>query len=178
MPRSAAKSPPPTAYQRALRRLARRDHSAADLRRALMERGHSEQEVEDALVRLRKERYIDDRDFAERFARSRLAHAGLGRGRIRQGLRQRGIGRADGEAGLAAALLDVDERAALDRLARRYFRLHVRSEPEQRLPRLWAFLLRRGFAPGLVRERLTALWPRWADALAGLEPLDEADEAS
>jgi regulatory protein len=178
MVRTAAKSPPPTAYQRALRRLSRRDHSVADLRRALLERGHSDEDVDAALVRLRHERYIDDRGFAERFARSRLAHAGLGRLRIRQGLSQRGVARADSEAGLAAALQEVDEPAVLDRLARRYWRLHGRSEPEKRLPRLWAFLLRRGFPPGLVRERLAALWPRWSDALAGLEPLDETDEPS
>ena len=89
MPRRAV-APPAAAYQRALRRLARRDHSVAELRRALLERGHDAAEVEAALERLRGERYLDDAGFAERFARSRLAHQGLGRLRIRQGLRQRG----------------------------------------------------------------------------------------
>ena len=76
MPRSAAATPPPTAYQRALRRLARRDHSVAELRRALLERGHEPAEVEAALERLRRERYLDDAGFAERFARSRMAAPG------------------------------------------------------------------------------------------------------
>jgi len=178
MPRSAAAAPPPTAYQRALRRLARRDHSVADLRRALVDRGHPEEEVEATLERLRRERYLDDRGFAERFARSRLAHAAIGRSRIRQGLRQRGVEREDSEAGIAAALTEVDEGKVLERLARRYWRHHVRVEPERRLPRLWAFLLRRGFAPGLVRERLSALWPRRADAVSGLEPLEAGDDPS
>jgi regulatory protein len=178
MARSAASSPPLTAYQRALRRLARRDHSVADLRRALVDRGHPEQEIEAAIVRLRRERYLDDRDFAERFARSRLVHAGLGRGRLRQGLYQRGIARTDSDAGIEAALKEVDEGAVLDRLARRYWRQHDRIEPERRLFRLWTFLLRRGFAPGLVRERLKALWPRRADALCGLEPIEEGDDLS
>ena len=40
------KAPPPTAYQRALRRLGRRDHSVAELRRALLDRGHEPEEVE------------------------------------------------------------------------------------------------------------------------------------
>jgi hypothetical protein len=48
-------------------------------------------------------------------------------------------------------------------------------EPERRLPRLWAFLLRRGFAASLVHERLKALWPRWSDALEGLEPLEPVE---
>jgi len=107
---------------------------------------------------------VDDAGFAERFARSRLAHQGHGRALIRQGLKRRGVGRSETEAGLAGALREVDEKAVLDTLARRYWRQHVSVEPARRLPRLWAFLLRRGFAAGLVHERLSALWPRWADA--------------
>jgi hypothetical protein len=49
-------------------------------------------------------------------------------------------------------------------------------EPERRLPRLWAFLLRRGFTAGLVHERLGALWPRWAKALEGLEPAEPVED--
>jgi regulatory protein len=176
MPRSATGASPQSAYQRALGRLARRDHSAAELRRALRARGHEPDEVEAAIERLRRERYLDDVGYAERFARSRLAHHGHGRALVRQGLRQRGVSRAETESGLASALREVDEKAVLEALARRYWRQHARVEPAQRLPRLWAFLLRRGFAAGLVHERLSALWPRWADALEGLEPAEAIDE--
>ena len=172
MPRRAAAEPPPTAYQRALRRLARRDHSVAELRRALLERGHEPEEVQAALERLRRERYLDDAGYAERFARSRMANQGHGRLRIRQDLRLRGVERRTVEAGIAGALREVDERQVVDGLARRYWRQHAAVEPPRRLPRLWAFLVRRGFAPGLVRERLSRLWPRWSDALEGLEPAD------
>jgi len=177
MARTAVGTTPQSAYQRALGRLARRDHSVAELRRALAARGHDEPEVEAALARLVRERYLDDASYAERFARSRMAHHGHGRALVRQGLRQRGIGRAQAETGLRSALAEVDERALLDSLARRYWRTHLRVEPARRLPRLWAFLLRRGFPQGLVRERLQALWPRWADALEGLEPAEPAEEA-
>ena len=173
MPRKQA-APPPTAYRRAILRLARRDHTAAELRRALVERGHEAEEVEAAIERLLRERYLDDKGYAERFARSRLANHGLGRLRIRQALRQRGVGRGEMEAGIRRATAEVDEKAVLDDVARRYWKQHARVEPERRLPRLWAFLLRRGFPPGLVRERLAALWPRWSDALEGLEPAEPA----
>ena len=176
MPRSATGAPPQSAYQRALGRLARRDHSVAELRRALSARGHEADEIEAALERLRRERYLDDASYAERYARSRLAHQGQGRALIRQGLRQRGVARPQVEAGLSAALGEVDERTVLDSLARRYWRTHQRVEPARRLPRLWAFLVRRGFPPGLVRHRLGALWPRWSDALEGLEPAELVEE--
>jgi len=176
MPRSAPAGPPPSAYQRALRRLARRDHSEAELRRALAARGHSAAEIDDALSRLRAQRYVDDDAYAARFARSRLAQHGQGRARIRQRLRQRGVGREQMEAGLVAALQEVSEDEVLDRLARRYWRQHTRVEPARRLPRLWGFLLRRGFAPAHVRGRLRALWPRWSDALEGIEPAETLDD--
>jgi regulatory protein len=163
---------PPTAYRRAVLRLARRDQTAAELRRALGEKGHAAEEIEAAIERLRRERYLDDRGYAERFARSRMAHQGIGRARIRQGLRQRGVSRPEAEAGLTAALAELDEPALIDALARRYWRQHARVEPGQRLPRLWAFLVRRGFPPALVRDRLGVLWPRWTDALEGADPLD------
>jgi regulatory protein len=169
----AKTAPPPlTAYRRAVLRLARRDQSEAELRRALAGKGHGGAEVEAAIERLRRERYLDDLAYAERYACRRMAHPGLGPARIRQGLRQRGVPRTEAEAGLRAALDEVDERAVLDALARRYWKQHARIEPERRLPRLWAFLARRGFAPALVRDRLRALWPRWSDALEGMDPDD------
>ncbi len=165
----------PSAYQRALTRLARRDHSESELRRALLQRGHEDEEVEAALRRLHSERYLDDSGFAERFARSRLAGRGLGRLRVRQGLRERGVDRGTAEAGLRAALREVPEADALEAVARRYWRQRTRDEPANRLRKLWAFLLRRGYPAPLVNDRLRALWPRWRDAIEGLEPVEETE---
>jgi regulatory protein len=172
MVRKAAPQPGKTAYARALGRLARRDHSEAELRTALRDRGHSAEEVNAALERLRGQRFLDDASFAERFARSRLLGHRLGRNRIRQGLRQRAVDRTVAEDGLTRALADAPEREALEAAARAYWRTHVRDEPAKRMRKLWAFLLRRGFPAGLVAERLSALWPRHRSDLEGLTPLD------
>jgi regulatory protein len=161
-----------TAYARALGRLARRDHSQAELIRALRDRGHSSDEVDAAIERLREKRYLDDAAFAERFARSRLLGHRVGRNRIRQGLRQRGVDRKVMEEGLRKALEDAPEREALEAAARAYWRTHARDEPNTRIRKLWVFLLRRGFPADLVAERLGALWPRHRSALEGLTLLD------
>jgi regulatory protein len=152
------------------------------MRGALQDAGHAEDEIEATILRLRGERLLDDAGFAARFARSRMAHQGLGSHRVRRALRQKGVAKGVAEEGLAEAKGDVSEAGVLDALARRYWRQRVRDEPEQRLRKLWAFLLRRGFPAGLVGERLNALWPRHRDALDGLEPLevdvpDESDES-
>jgi len=164
---------PTLARQRALRRLARRDHSEAELRRALLRTGFSAPVVDATLERLRAEKYLDDHGFAARFARSRVAHHGLGRNRVRHALRARGVSRAIIEKGVAEALGDVSEGDALEAVARRYWRQHGRDEPLARIRKLWVFLLRRGFPAGLVRERLAARWPRWRE---GLEDLPEEND--
>jgi regulatory protein len=171
---SGKKLSPTLARQRALRRLATRDQSEAELRRALLRVGFGAPVVEATLERLRVEKYLDDQGFAARFARSRVAHHGLGRNRVRQALRARGVSRGIIEEGVAEALRDVSEAETLEALARRYWRQHGRDEPLARIRKLWGFLLRRGFPAGLVRERLATLWPRWRE---GLEDLPEAHEA-
>jgi len=178
LPRKTAGSPvaAPTAYGRALAKLARRDHAEAELRRALRQKGHGEAEIEEAVTRLKSQRAVDDRRFAEMFSRSRLAHRGLGSNRVRAELRHRGVGRGVAEQGLREALRDLSEADALDAVARRYWKQRQADEPARRVQKLWAFLLRRGYPAALVGARLRALWPSWSDALDGLEPLEE-DEA-
>jgi regulatory protein len=157
-------------YARALARLARRDHSEHEIRQALLRDGSTEEQVDETILRLKRERYLDDAGFAERLARSRLAHHGLGRDRVRLELRRKGVGRAVAEAGLAEALREVPEREVLEGLARRFWRSHAKDDPRRRIRKLWAFLVRRGFSAEMVEGELRALWPRWGDALAGLEP--------
>jgi regulatory protein len=164
---------PTLARQRALRRLARRDHSEAELQRALLGAGFAAPVVAATIDRLRAEKYLDDQGFATRFARSRVAHHGLGRNRVRQALRARGVSRAIIDKGVAEALRDVSEVETLVVQARRYWRQHGGDEPVRRIRKLWVFLLRRGFPADLVRERLSAMWPRWRE---GLEDLPEGED--
>ena len=164
-----------SAYAGALRRLARRDHTEAEIRKALG-RSHPEADVEEAVRRLRQAGYLDDAGFAARFARSRLAHQGQGRYRIRQALRAKGVAAAPAEKGLEAALAEVPEAGVVDALAQRYWRRRTSDDPRRRLRSVWAALVRRGFPASLVSERVAALWPRWRDALQGLEA-PETDDA-
>ena len=157
-----------SAYQGALRRLARRDHTEAEIRKALA-KSHPDAEVDEAVRRLRQAGYLDDAGFAARFARSRLAHQGQGRYRIRQALRAKGVPAVPAEKGLEAALSEVSETAALEAVARRYWRQRTGEEPRIRMRRVWAALVRRGFPAGLVSERIAALWPRWKGEVVGLE---------
>jgi len=136
----------------------------------LLRDGFESAAVEEALARLRERRFLDDTGFASRYARSRLQHRGVGRNRLRAGLRAKGVTRETAEAGLQDALTQVSEEAVLDRVARHYWKGRTRQEPQRKLRNLWAFLLKRGFPATLVVTRLRTLWPRWQDALDGLDP--------
>ena len=164
-----------SAFGSALRRLARRDHSEQELRTALAGEGHEAEEVEDAVLRAKSARYVDDSRYAERFTRSRLVGRGQGRALIRFGLKTRGVKAEVVDRALKQAAADGLEKAALDAAARKYWRLHPKVEPETRLKRLWAFLMRRGFPAALVHERLQSLWPKQGAILEGLEAVRDDD---
>jgi regulatory protein len=153
----------------ALALLSRREYAEDELRRALLRKGLEEDAVAGALGSLRGQRYLDDTSLAVRYARSRMQFQGQGQHRIRRGLRQKGVPRAIIEEGIREAAGEVSEAEVLDRLARRYWTQRQKLAPARRVQGLWAFLLRRGFPAALVHDRLRALWPRWSDALAGLD---------
>jgi regulatory protein len=145
---------------------------------ALSRRGFEKDEIADVLARLRREGLLNDSRLAERIARTRIEGRGLGRRRVRRELSQRGVSAKTAEAGLARALDEISEGGVLDAAARGYWALHGAVPPEARVRRLYAFLLRRGFPPSLVHERLHALWPRLGEAFLGLEPAPEDEEGS
>ena len=149
----------------------------AEVRKALLAKGHAPDDVAAAISGLREQRYLDDSGLAARFARSRLENHGQGQRRIRQTLRKKGVVGPIIESGIRQAQGEVSEGEALERLARRYWERRQRQPPERRLRSLWAFLLRRGYPAALVHERLHALWPSWSDVLENAErDLKEDDE--
>jgi regulatory protein len=131
----------------ALRALARRDHSVAELERKLRERKFSETAAAAVMARLKESGYLDDRRFAERWAEAAVRN-GRGYGvRLRQDLARRGVSRDIIDEVLAGIASSCGEEAALAALAERRFAGFVpaaASEREKR--RVVAYLQRRGFS--------------------------------
>lgn len=93
----------------------------------------------------------------------------MGRNRIRAALRQKGVSREAAEQGLREALRERSEQEVLDAVARRLLRHESRDDLRTRLARVYVALLRRGFPPSLVRERLIQLRPESGDILDGYQ---------
>lgn len=140
----------PDLLEMAARILQSRDHSRQELRRKLLARGAPEEALDPLLQDLAGRGWLDDQRFARQFVREK-SRRGLGRLRLLEELSRRGIDRD-----LARGILDEeecgDEGQRAEDLARRRAGL---GKPEEGTAR---FLLRRGFAPEVVRAALRAAY--------------------
>jgi regulatory protein len=148
-----------TAAERAaLRALARRGYARADLERRLAGRRHPREAVAGALERLVARGLIDDRRYAEEYARVRAAR-GSGRPRIVRDLLMQGVERGTAEDAVRRALEveGIDPETAARALALRRARQLGDLAPAVKRRRLFAFLLRRGYPGPQVRELVEEL---------------------
>ena len=130
--------------------LARREHSARELRGKLMGKGYPAEMVNSALEKLIARGLLSDARFAEVFARSR-SNKGYGAVRIAQELRQRGV---DDEQ-IAPILSEVKEtwRAQIAQVRRKRFGEELPLSNTDRAKQA-RFLLQRGFTSEQVRAVL------------------------
>jgi len=131
----------PSAYQRALGLLVRREHSRKELGRKLSAKGVEREDADLALDKLNKQDFQNDARFAAALARSR-ASSGYGPARIRAELGTHALSRDDIAEALEACDRDWDA-SARDIIARRYGSKDL-GDPVLRRKAV-DFLLRRGF---------------------------------
>lgn len=130
----------------ALRMLGTRPRSVQEMLRKLRQRGINPSAVAEVVGRLETQGLLDDREFAEHFARVRSAK-GHGRSRLLTDLLARGVDRRLAE-GAIDRVLDaegVDEVAAARALAEKRIRQLGDLPREVLLRRVAAFLARRGY---------------------------------
>ncbi|MGH9533291.1 MAG: RecX family transcriptional regulator [Terriglobales bacterium] len=160
-------------YVRGVKLLAARGRAAAELERLLAPRAQSSAALRAALARLREHGYLDDRRFAEAFARYRREAEAWGPARCRRELGRRGVADALGAAAVAAAYGDSDEAALLAAYLRR--KRLGRPETPAQTASLFRRLWHAGYSSAAIHTALRAwrLDPAWLDELDALEPADE-----
>ena len=134
--------------ERALRHLARRDHSRAELARKLAPHGSAE-EIGDVLDRISELGLLSDDRFAEAWVRGKAAR--FGTSRLRSELARRGVARDTIEAAIATEAGEDDAERA-----RAVWRGKFGVPPAD--AREWArqarFLQSRGFGTDVIRKIL------------------------
>ena len=146
---------PGTGYEVAVRLLARRAHSRAELRRKLGRRGYDQGEVEDVIARLARQGYVDDAAFAAGHVRRRSATRGPLA--IASELAARGVDRAAADAALEG-LDRPAQLAAATHLAERMCGRRTPAGYRELLDSVGGKLVRRGFSVAVAREACRAVW--------------------
>jgi regulatory protein len=144
-------------YQYALRLLTGRDYTVARLRRKLASREVAEQDVENTILRLQREGWLDDARYAASFAGSALSSGRYYGVRLRMEMRRRGFTADVVTETLAPLLAESDEISEVRSAAeRRYpgFSYSAASDRDKR--RVLGFLQRRGFGFSAIMRALKA----------------------
>jgi regulatory protein len=133
------------AFQIAIRSLAARPYSVAELKQKLRSKGVASKAIEEIVLRLKKLGFLDDRRLAEQYASSLARNRSSGRFRVERKLRARRVDPRSIEPALKAAFEEIDEQALLERaLDKKVCRLRL-PLTRPRLATLLASLKRRGF---------------------------------
>jgi len=146
--RTSIDRPKPSAYDKALGLLARREQSRRELKRKLGQGGYEPDEANAALDRLGEQHYQDDERFAGMLVRNR-AGQGYGPVRIRMELKTHGVDDATIRQLLDDAEVDWRTSAA-GQLRKRYGGAPAADHVER--SKRAQFLLRRGFSAATVRS--------------------------
>lgn len=161
-------------FDYAVKALGRRMRTEAELRRLMKMRvepdGHGEAAITAVVARLKDYGYLDDKTFAEAYARLRQENQKLGVRRVRQDLQQKGV-----EKELIAETLEArygqtnEETLAREHLERKRIR---KPENERETARVMRRLVTAGFSTGTIYKILRQ-WDVPEEALAGLENLED-----
>jgi len=144
---------PKSAHAFAIAYLARRDFSAADLRRKLKDRGFVESAIEPVITALEASNVINDDRYGENVVAYR-ARRGLGPARIRQELKRSGLGSEVIQTTMDKAKDDGPDFVSLARAARaRKFGSELPKDWKER-SRQARFLQYRGFSTDHIRAVL------------------------
>jgi len=142
------------AYQAALRFLASRPRSRAEVERRLAEKGHTPEAIAPALERLEAHGYVDDASFAAYWVENRNRFRPRSAAAVRYELRQKGV---NAEI-IRAALGEIDdEEAAWAAVVQRLERWR-RLTKEQLAQKIMNYLARRGFGYETAQRIARRAW--------------------
>lgn len=134
----------PMALNDAVALLAQRAQASGEIRQKLKRRLYMDDTIEMVLYKLEKERLLDDAAFAREWAASR-SRSQIGRARIAQELRAKGISREMAQEAMDALDEETGEAAALElarKLARRYAK---EADARKAVQKALAAMARRGY---------------------------------
>ena len=142
------------ALDRAVAFLAGRARSRREMEDRLLRSGYRPCTVEMVLFKLEKEGLLDDADFARQWVEARTARR-MGRGRIAQELRRKGVSAQEAEEALEALSEEDQLESAIRLVEKTLSRVSTGEDPRKTAARITAMLARRGYDYDTAREAIS-----------------------
>ncbi|MDE2996058.1 MAG: RecX family transcriptional regulator [Bacteroidota bacterium] len=143
------------AYKRCLDYLAYRPRTGSEIRIRLRDLAVPEDIAGRIYARLADLGYLDDERFARQFAASRLRSKGFGPRRLEAELRRKGIDASTARAAIEEVCSPDDVESQLkEQLEKAQKKYRKEADGPTKTRKIMAFLARRGFSPGAIREAL------------------------
>jgi regulatory protein len=146
-----------SAYLIALKLLARRELSVAQVRGRLEEREYPTDEISAAVDRLLETGALDDGRVARAYARTAAKVKGRGRLRVLRELQAMGIERDIAAEAVGETFGDLDERSLVAKAIQKKLRGRMKVKDAGERARLYQHLVRQGFSPALIADALRKL---------------------
>lgn len=135
----------------ALRVIARRKHSARELKQKLLRKKYDSQLLDRVIDHLRSIDLVDDAGFAKAFVRDRLLLRPAGRKSLMNELRKRGVTESIAANVLDSLLNNDREYEDAKGIAEKYFLRLQRYDAETQKRRLFGYLMRKGYANSIIQ---------------------------
>ena len=142
------------ALDRAVAFLAGRARSRREMEERLLRSGYRPCTVEMVLYKLEKEGLLDDADFARQWVDARSARR-MGRGRIAQELRRKGVSAREAEEALEGLSEEEQLEGAIVLVEKAMTRTPSGEDPRKTAARITAMLARRGYDYDTAREAIS-----------------------
>ena len=145
-------------FERAVKLLAARPRSVAELRERLLRGKNTNEEiVETVIARLREYGYLNDERFAFGYASYKVRQKPVGRRRLAQDLKFKKVESTVANEALEMVFAETPEEQLIDQAIAK--RLRIRGKPKNRAEAksLFDHLLRQGFEFELVSEKVRSL---------------------
>src|SRR2546421_7193431 len=145
-------------FQRAVKLLAAKPRSVAELRERLLEKEWTNEEIVEAvLAKLGEYGYLNDERFAFGYASYRVRQKPMGRQRLQRDLQLKKVDRATADEALGLVFEETPEEELIDRAIEKRTRLRGLPHTRAEIKSLIDHLLRQGFSYELIAGKVRAI---------------------
>jgi regulatory protein len=145
-------------FQRAIKLLAAKPRSVAELReKLLLSKGTTRSSVEVVIARLCEYGYLDDERYAFGYASLKVRQKPVGRQRLQRDLKFKKVESQVAEAALDLVFNEISEEDLIDRAIEKRLRLRGRPSTRAEAKSLFDYLLRQGFSFDLTSEKVRSI---------------------